>query len=323
MAEESAVGIRVIKAFGRETDRTDRFGATARRAYDRSMDAAHIRALYQPLMGFLPVLGLAVVLVYGGILTIDGSMTLGEFVAFYLYLTLLMAPFRSLGMLVGQAQRAIAGGTRIFEVLDAEPEIVEAGAPAADARRPGSRALRGRHLRLRPGRARRCSPASTSTSRPGARSPSSARRARARPPSPSSSRASTTPTSGRVLIDGDRRARPAARPAAPRGRHGLPGPLPLLDQRAREHRLRAARGHRRGGAGGRAHGPGRGLHRRAARGLRHRRRRARPDPLGRPAPAPRDRAGDHHRPAHPDPRRGDRLGRRVHRARDPDGARAP
>ena len=129
MAEESAVGIRVIKAFGRESDRTRHFGATARRAYDRSMDAAHIRALYQPLMGFLPVLGLAVILTYGGILTIDGRMSLGEFVAFYLYLTLLMAPFRSLGMLVGQAQRAIAGGTRIFELLDAEPEIVEADDP--------------------------------------------------------------------------------------------------------------------------------------------------------------------------------------------------
>ena len=89
------------------------------------MDAAHLRALYQPLMGFIPVLGLGVVLIYGGLLTIDGSMTLGEFVAFYLYLTLLMAPFRSLGLLVGQAQRAIAGGTRIFEVLDTEPDIVE------------------------------------------------------------------------------------------------------------------------------------------------------------------------------------------------------
>jgi ABC-type multidrug transport system fused ATPase/permease subunit len=141
MAEESAVGIRVIKAFGREGDRTSRFGATARGAFDRSMDAAKLRAVYQPLMGFLPVLGLGVVLVYGGLLTIDGSMTLGEFVAFYLYLTLLMAPFRSLGMLVGQAQRAIAGGTRIFEVLDSEPEIVE---------RPGARPLPpgGGHLRL-------------------------------------------------------------------------------------------------------------------------------------------------------------------------------
>ena len=140
MAEESAVGIRVIKAFGREGDRTQRFGATARGAFDRSMDAARLRALYQPLMGFIPVLGLGVVLVYGGVLTIDGSMTLGEFVAFYLYLTLLMAPFRSLGMLVGQAQRAIAGGTRIFEVLDSEPELVER--PDARPLPPGDGHLR-------------------------------------------------------------------------------------------------------------------------------------------------------------------------------------
>ena len=129
MAEESAVSIRVIKAFGREEDRTERFGATARHAFNRSMDAAHLQALYQPLMGFLPTVGLGVVLIYGGILTIDGNLTLGEFVAFYLYLTLLIAPFRSLGMLVGQAQRAIAGGTRIFEVLDSEPAIVEPAFP--------------------------------------------------------------------------------------------------------------------------------------------------------------------------------------------------
>ena len=140
MAEESAVGIRVIKAFGREGDRTERFGGTARRAFDRSMDAARIRALYQPLMGFLPVLGLAVILTYGGFLTIDGTMSLGEFVAFYLYLTLLMAPFRSLGMLVGQAQRAIAGGTRIFEVLDAEPGITES--PGARPLPPGDGHIR-------------------------------------------------------------------------------------------------------------------------------------------------------------------------------------
>ena len=126
MAEESAVGIRVIKAFGREGDQSDRFGATARRAFDRSMDAAHIRALYQPLMGFLPVVGLGVVLIYGGFQVIDGGLTLGEFVAFYLYLSLLMVPFRSLGLLVAQSQRAIAGGTRIFEVLDAAPDVADA-----------------------------------------------------------------------------------------------------------------------------------------------------------------------------------------------------
>jgi ATP-binding cassette subfamily B protein len=125
MAEESTAGIRVIKAFGQEGDRSERFGATARRAFDRSMDAARLRALYQPAMGFLPVAGLAVVMAYGGIRTIDGHLTLGEFSSFYLWLTMLAFPFRSLGNLVGTAQRAIAGGTRIFEVLDAVPEVAE------------------------------------------------------------------------------------------------------------------------------------------------------------------------------------------------------
>jgi ABC-type multidrug transport system fused ATPase/permease subunit len=144
MAEESAVGIRVIKAFGREGERTDHFGRTAERAFSRSMDAARIRAAYQPLMELIPVLGLGIVLVAGGLLTIEGALTLGEFVAFYLYLALLMVPFRSLGMLVGQAQRAIAGGTRIFEVLDSVPEVVES--PHARAPAPGGGAVRLEHV---------------------------------------------------------------------------------------------------------------------------------------------------------------------------------
>ncbi len=142
MAEESAVGIRVIKAFGREADRTARFGRTASRAFDRSMDAARLASFYQPLMGFLPTLGLCVVLAYGGVQTIDGRMSLGEFVTFFLYLSMLMAPFRSLGMLVGQAQRAVAGGTRLFEVLDSVPEVREADGARPLPAGPGAVSLR-------------------------------------------------------------------------------------------------------------------------------------------------------------------------------------
>jgi ABC-type multidrug transport system fused ATPase/permease subunit len=143
LAEESAVGIRVIKAFGREDDRTDHFGLTARRAFDRSMDAARLAAWYQPLMGFLPTLGLCVVLAYGGIQAIDGDMSLGEFVTFFLYLSMLMAPFRSLGVLVGQAQRAVAGGTRLFEVLDSVPEVREADGARPLPAGPGEVRLEG------------------------------------------------------------------------------------------------------------------------------------------------------------------------------------
>jgi ATP-binding cassette subfamily B protein len=125
LAEESVVGIRVVKAFGQEPEQSLRFQGRARRAFDRSMDANRIQSFFQPLLAFLPTLGLAVVLAYGGISVIDGRISLGDFVAFYLYLGMLVWPFRSIGLLVGSAQRATAGGQRIFEVLDTEPELTE------------------------------------------------------------------------------------------------------------------------------------------------------------------------------------------------------
>ena len=145
-AEESIVGIRVIKAFGQETAQTGRFEGRARAAFDRSMDANRLQSFYQPLMGFLPALGMAGVLTYGGIRVIDGPLTLGEFVQFYFYLAMLIWPFRSIGMLIGQSQRAIASGTRIFEVLDARTEVVEP--PEAVALGPGGGGLRLRGVRF-------------------------------------------------------------------------------------------------------------------------------------------------------------------------------
>ena len=316
MAEESAVSIRVIKAFGREGERSDRFGATARHAFDRSMDAAHLRALYQPLMGFLPILGLGVVLVYGGILTIDGSLTLGEFVAFYLYLTLLMVPFRSLGMLVGQAQRAVAGGTRIFEVLDSEPVILPPASPIPLP--PG-----GGHLRLE-GVAFAYSPdapvvlSDIDLDIPAGRTVALI--------GPTGSGKSTLTqliprfydvTRGRLLVDGvDVRDLDLAEL---RRAVGMVSQDPFLFSTTVRENIaygRPAR-HRRGGAPRRPHGPGRELHRRPPRRHGDGDRRARPHPVRRPAPAAGDRARAHHRPAHPDPGRGHGLGGRLHRAGDP------
>lgn len=128
-AEESIAGIRVVKAFGQEVAQSDRFAVRAHTAFARSMDAARLQSFYQSLMGFLPVLGVAVVILVGGTFTINGTLTLGAFVQFYLYLAILTWPFRSIGMLIGNAQRAAASGQRVFEILDTEPEIVEAEHP--------------------------------------------------------------------------------------------------------------------------------------------------------------------------------------------------
>jgi ATP-binding cassette subfamily B protein len=62
---------------------------------------------------------------------IAGNLTLGEFTAFYTYLMMLMGPMRMLGMSLGMAQRAVASGNRLFEILDREPRVTSpAGAPS-------------------------------------------------------------------------------------------------------------------------------------------------------------------------------------------------
>ena len=129
IAEESIAGIRVVKAFGQEGAQGDRFSVRAQDAFTRSMDAARLQSFYQSLMGFLPTLGVAVVILAGGVMTINGVLTLGEFVQFYLYLAILTFPFRSIGMLIGSAQRAVASGQRVFEILDTEPQLAEPTPP--------------------------------------------------------------------------------------------------------------------------------------------------------------------------------------------------
>src|SRR5918998_177554 len=79
-----------------------------------------------PFIGFLPQLGLAALLLVGGRQVIDGSITVGEFIAFYGYVLMLTGPMRWLGMALGMAQRAVASGARVFELLDRDPRLVAA-----------------------------------------------------------------------------------------------------------------------------------------------------------------------------------------------------
>ena len=87
------------------------------------MFATRLRAFYNPFIGFLPNLGLAVILLVGGRRVIDGTLSLGDFAAFYAYLLMLIGPMRTLGIALGMAQRATASGARMFELLDREPRL--------------------------------------------------------------------------------------------------------------------------------------------------------------------------------------------------------
>jgi ATP-binding cassette subfamily B protein len=84
-----------------------------------------VRARYAPLLEALPRAGLAAVLLVGGLLAIDGSVTVGSIVAFSTYVVLLQAPFRVLGFMLILGQRAAASADRIYEILDTEPEVVD------------------------------------------------------------------------------------------------------------------------------------------------------------------------------------------------------
>ena len=129
-AEESVSGIRIVKAFAREDHMMGRFRHAVSRVFDQNVYSTRLRAFYSPMLGFLPSLGLAVVLLIGGREVIAGGFSLGEFTAFYAYLAMLVGPMRMLGMALGMAQRAIASGNRMFEILDREPRVTSPpGAP--------------------------------------------------------------------------------------------------------------------------------------------------------------------------------------------------
>jgi len=125
-AEESISGIRVVKAFAAEERQMERFAHATTRVFEQSMVATRLQALFNPMIAFLPNLGLVAILLIGGRDVINGSLNLGEFVAFYAYLLMLIGPMRTLGVMLGLAQRATASGARIFELLDREPKLVSA-----------------------------------------------------------------------------------------------------------------------------------------------------------------------------------------------------
>jgi ABC-type multidrug transport system fused ATPase/permease subunit len=134
-AEENIGGVRVVKAFAQEQRQLRRFSKAVARVFDQSMVSTRLRAFYSPFIGFLPQLGLAALLLVGGQQAINGQITIGEFIAFYGYVLMLTGPMRWLGMALGMAQRAVASGARVFELLDRAPRLV--AAPDAQPLPPG------------------------------------------------------------------------------------------------------------------------------------------------------------------------------------------
>jgi ABC-type multidrug transport system fused ATPase/permease subunit len=125
VAEENIVGVHVVKSFAQEPKEQEKFTDRSEAVFQQTLRANRQRALYVPFISWVPMLAQAAVLLVGARMVANGQLTVGGFIAFNLYLGMLIMPLRSLGMWIGQAQRATASGERIFQVMDEPEEIAD------------------------------------------------------------------------------------------------------------------------------------------------------------------------------------------------------
>jgi len=144
VAEENIVGVHVVKSFAQEAQERAKFEQRSEAVFAQTIKANRQRALYVPLISWIPLIAQGAVLLVGARMVTRGELTVGGFVAFNLYLGMLVVPLRSLGMWIGQSQRATAAGERIFEVMDAPEEIADR--PGAIELPPGGGRLQFEHV---------------------------------------------------------------------------------------------------------------------------------------------------------------------------------
>lgn len=120
--EQTVSGVRVVKAFGREDHEIDVLDGLARRLYAVKMRAAKLTASFQPALSQLPNLALVVTIVAGGIIALNGGMTVGGFVAFTAYLSSLTSLMSMLANTYVTLQMGMSGIDRLDEVLQLAPE---------------------------------------------------------------------------------------------------------------------------------------------------------------------------------------------------------
>ncbi|MCD4684482.1 MAG: ABC transporter ATP-binding protein/permease [Anaerolineae bacterium] len=121
--QENLAGIRVIKAFGREIDEQKRFNEAVDRHLDQGLKISRTFATIFPIIFLISSLGQAAVLYAGGFQIIDGTLTLGEWQQFSLYLVYIFFPLGQLGFIISLMAQASTSSTRIFEILDATNEV--------------------------------------------------------------------------------------------------------------------------------------------------------------------------------------------------------
>jgi ATP-binding cassette subfamily B protein len=126
IVDENINGVRVVKSFAAEQQQLRALSGSAERLQWGYIKDADLRARFTPLVQNLPQVGLALVLLFGGYMVIQGKLQLGAILKFNAYLLMLQAPFMMLGMLIMMGQRAAASADRIYEIIDEQPTVTDA-----------------------------------------------------------------------------------------------------------------------------------------------------------------------------------------------------
>ena len=123
--EENISGIRVIQSLSREDLNSQHFEQVNQAHFKANLRAAVLSAGLMPVVEFLIAIAVALIMLFGGTRVLNGTLLVGTLVAFILYIQNFFDPIRTMTMEYSQLQRAMASGSRIFELLDVKPEMAE------------------------------------------------------------------------------------------------------------------------------------------------------------------------------------------------------
>jgi ATP-binding cassette, subfamily B, bacterial len=136
VVDDAVTGVRVVKGFGQEKQEIERLEGVSTRLYSARVRVVRLTARYNPALGAVPMFGQVGVLALGGWLALHGSIKIGVFLAFSLYVGQMVAPVRALTSLITIGQEARASVIRVYEVIDSKPVVTEK--PGAVALPPGT-----------------------------------------------------------------------------------------------------------------------------------------------------------------------------------------
>ena len=125
LLQENITGIRLIQSLSREKINSENFEKVNRENLQANIQAAKSSAVNMPVTEALVSISVALILIYGGINVINGTLLVGTLVAFNLYIQQFFEPIRALTMEYTQLQRAMASAARIFELIDVKQEITD------------------------------------------------------------------------------------------------------------------------------------------------------------------------------------------------------